>query len=905
MLRTLLFLLICACIYSTRCQTGVLAADFESSAPASLKVSADTKAGQPAIKATKNPLDASTAAEVTAHLAGAGAGWAGIVFPVSGVTSETDTITFDARAAGESGGLFITLTERDGSRWNANVKLEKEWQRFSVPAYYFSWFSGPASGEKTSPRFENVVSVNPWVGAMFQGANGFAIDNVRLADVVPLVSLRAVGDARVSLQTDATIEVEAVSGARKYTGELFVAIRNRKAALIPEKVPMRDGRAIIPIFAREPGVLELFLYEPYARTEQATSVTVERNGLYTQYQFEGFEGEQLLFANQAFAPTLKIEGTTRTPLTAHVEVRDHEGRVLVSQNESAAELFAGRGKLTIPTPGLAQLHIKLLAEPITQFPRSENRLPVSLHRAKDALNAVTADGITTDIVGGSLVYHDGLPTTATVLGEDRFPVFVATLSPFENNLYRSPFGISSGALFHLKDAEIPHTGAKRLRWHRKLGSTWARNDFWWHEIEPTSGTFSWFKADTILNTYRTNRLRLLAILNYASAWDKNAPATPEARLKWSQYVETFARDYGKRVAAFEVWNEPNSGFWAPAPNVDAYRELVKVSREAVRKHLPNHSIIAGALAGFDPVFLEGMFKDGYGQYFDCVSYHPYPDRLYQGPEDNYLDRTIDGMKAIMQKHGAGEKDLWITELGWPTKPGGVTELEQANYLTRAYAMALAKGVTHLFWYNLVDGSDLPWRAGWDAHLGLLDWNYSFKPSAVAYNLVEFMMAHMEPIGMRRQGNAIICSYNIMVQRYKWPGIMHVAWTNRPAQVEDVDLTMVSRGPMYAFDYLGAEKLGKLISMQNPPEADDHNTTGSIDDRTTAAATRQNVSPGEGVAPITYADVSDTSGFPRTEPLYTSAQDALTTRTYRFQVNHEPIYIWDSGIAPPKPKKHGH
>jgi hypothetical protein len=607
------------------------------------------------------------------------------------------------------------------------------------------------------------------------------------------------------------------------------------------------------VFPRRVGRLDVYVFDPVTQQQVVIPVVAQQRGLRVDFRFEGEEAsQQVVFAHRPMRPVLRLEGETSVPLSAHLEITDHRGRRVAAINSSVADLTGRLTTVTVPCAGLMQVRIKLLAEPVSALPRVERNAPeflgtdpVAAERA--AAGITVPDGITTDIVVGSLVRLENLPSTATVLGQDRFTVWALADSPRENVLYSSPFGICSAALFHLSPTEMDDVGLKRLRWHRLLGSRWGRNDFWWHEVETTPTVYTWTKADKVHEMYRTAGIKPVAVLAYEAAWSPGvSPATNEQRGLWRDWVAALTARYRTGIPVHEVWNEPNHGFWKPAADAKAYRELVRATYEGVKSVITEPRVMAGALAGYDPVFMDAVLADGYSKYVDAVSFHPYPLRHTEGPEENDLPEACRGMRDLMRRYDmvAAGKELWITEIGWATRPGGATEEQQAAWLVRTYAIALQERLTKVFWFNLHDWTLLPWEGDWDAHLGLVDRNYRPKPSAVAYNLTQYMLAQTEPLGVSRQGKAVIHSFAIRKHSLKWPGKMHVAWTPREGDTETIELSMEAGGVLAA-DYLGAELKGQLV--------------GAV-----------------------------------------SATDAATTRTFRFTVTHEPVFIWDVGQPPAAP-----
>lgn len=868
----------CAFVPST-----TVVADFESTDPAAITRTQDTNVSGSVVQIEKNGLDGSRALRFTTDLTGLGAGWAGCSLPVksgAALPAGADAVTFDARSPKANSGLFVTLTESDGSRWNANVRLTGDWKHYRVPVGSFTPFTVAKGREGSRPRVQNIVSIDPWVGNALQGLNGFDLDYVAITDDQPAFVLRCVSETSIPLQRTTTVLLEAseTTGGvpSSFQGELWLDVMDRNNAIVPEKVSMRNGKASAEIFARHSGPLDLYVYEPESRSESIIPLTV-MDGMRTELSFNGFDGQQLIFANQILVPKLKLEGSGQLPLTVHIKVKDHNGRTIVSQFESVSALAAGKGRVAIPSAGLMSVDVKALAQPLGSFPHLPDNLPVPIPTRPEeepttSVAVALPEGLTTTAVIGSVVTLEDIPATATVVGEDRFTVWAITISPSELVLYNSPFGICSGGLFHLDLNQIATVGRRRLNWHRKLGSFWGRNDMWWDQSEPARGVFNWEKSNMVVNAYQEHDLTFLGILCYASKWSNGvAPADDEGRKEWREWIAELFKQFEGKFKAFEVWNEPNHGFWGPRPDADAYRKLVKTTYEQLRSTQARPRVVAGATAGFDPPFLEQLMLDGYGNYWDALSLHPYPENPGKSPEDNSLPETCAGVRNLMRKNGVLAKECWFTELGWPSGPEGVSEMDQANYLVRAYTIARYYDINKIFWFDLCDWTRMPWVGEAGAHNGLIDSNFRPKPAATAYNLMSFMLNQLTPKEVLTQGKATIYSFGVKLQSVKWPGAVYVAWTPRAGEEQDVELTMTAGGAVFAFDYLGAEQKPVVLSETPMP------LSSELQETTAAQSGKK--------------DSHELHNEPR--PM---------KRVCRFHITNEPLYIWES-IIPPKPHDH--
>lgn len=869
----------------------VTVADFSSTAPSEIRTVADKQVPAFEVQATTNPLNSSRAAAFQADLTAPGAGWAGISLPVTPLPG-ADYLTLDLNSELTSG-VFVTLTEEDGARWKTSVRVDPQWRKYRLPLYQFRWFEGPESRRETRPDPAALQTIELWTGNTFQGTNGFAVDNVVLHDELPSIHLRLASPApgeSLPLQQDARIVVEAVETTGgpvvPFSGQLWVDVHRPDEMLVPQVVAMEEGRAEIPFFARDNLALQLSVWEPHSRAELTTAIPVAMSDLRVRFELEGINRRAVVFANEPVRTRLRTSGTAPPPESVHLRLSDHRGQLIFAQNYKAADLVAEK-EIRFPAPGLFQLELKALAQPLSALPQADDSLTTSLYFAQ--VNRTLEryvdlpEGVTTRTVAGQIVLLADLPSTATIVGQDRRSLWVLPKSPSENTLYMSPFGISSGALFHMEPKEISGKGFQRLDWHRRLGSFWGRNDLWWHKIEPWLGRFELDQARQIAEAYRKANIKLLAVLGYGSAWarDGAAPATPQERQNFRRYLTRLLQEIPQNVYGYEVWSEPNTDLWRPAPDARAYRELVKATWDVLRggETTSPARIVAGATAGYDPVFLRTLMENDYARFFDVISLHPYPEALDRSPEENNLPEILGALRSLMRQFGVVEKERWITEIGWPTMPGGVSGQEQANFLVRTYTLALAHGITKIFWYNLQDEEDRPWIGDFRAHTGLMDSELHPKPAFFAYKLMNFMLGHTRFAQVRQQGRAVVYTFDILPQSVKYQrGRVHVVWVPaRDGEMQPVEVPIEGGGPVIAIDYLGAEQEGEQISKtQGKPSP-----AGEC-------------SPAEGEARTAVSEAPPVIGG-----LTYQIPDPDATYVWRFEASQEPLFIWDVGLPGPK------
>lgn len=196
-------------------------------------------------------------------------------------------------------------------------------------------------------------------------------------------------------------------------------------------------------------------------------------------------------------------------------------------------------------------------------------------------------------------------------------------------------------------------------------------------------------------------------------------------------MTALATRYKGKVAAYEIWNEPNLNYeWgSQTPDPAAYTAMLKTAYTAIKAVDPEALVITGGLSttgGGSPTaygdleFLQGMYDAGAKGYFDAFGSHPYPFGHPPSEVDPWglsLSRVQD-QHQIMVENGDGDTPIWITEVGWVIHSNwdlgehqniSVTEEQQARYLTETFTKVQQDWpfVEAVFLFNL-DFSTVSW-----------------------------------------------------------------------------------------------------------------------------------------------------------------------------------------------------
>jgi hypothetical protein len=255
------------------------------------------------------------------------------------------------------------------------------------------------------------------------------------------------------------------------------------------------------------------------------------------------------------------------------------------------------------------------------------------------------------------------------------------------------------------------------------GFKFVRMDFSWSGTERAPGRYTWDEYDELTANLEKRGLRALYILDYSNALYEDklisrdpisgkevtgiaAPRKPDSVAAFARWAAAAAEHYRGRGILWEIWNEPNIGFWKPQPNVDDYAALALATCRAIREADPQALILAPASSGFPWAFFESLFQSGVLEHLDAISVHPY--RNYsQGPETAAVDYRR--LRAMLERDApANKKALPIIsgEWGYATHTKGVSLATQAAFVARQQLANLYQGVPLSIWYDWKnDGTD--------------------------------------------------------------------------------------------------------------------------------------------------------------------------------------------------------
>jgi polysaccharide biosynthesis protein PslG len=348
---------------------------------------------------------------------------------------------------------------------------------------------------------------------------------------------------------------------------------------------------------------------------------------------------------------------------------------------------------------------------------------------------------------------------------------------------------------------------------KAAGAGMVRVDLGWASLEQDAkGRYSnWYlsKIDHVVDQAEARRIKVLFTFWETPCWASTAPEHLKQGCKgawWNRTVQRYpparasdygdalafvVRRYGSRVAAWELWNEPNHDHYFKARDkVSSYARLVRAAYPAAKDADPSARVVAGSLADADFEFTDALYARGVKGHFDAWSVHPYSeDRspLHPGIEGwskKSFVRGVPAVRATMLRHG-DDKPLWLTEFGWSTctvrdqaaYENCVDPATQAEYLRLAFGQMQAWSYVPVgVWFNMKDTSS---NAGDRVdNYGLLRHDGSEKPAYRSFRDAARALAGPARTGVlvlravRRRGRVLItgrlpAGRRARVKVYRW------------------------------------------------------------------------------------------------------------------------------------------
>ncbi len=341
-------------------------------------------------------------------------------------------------------------------------------------------------------------------------------------------------------------------------------------------------------------------------------------------------------------------------------------------------------------------------------------------------------------------------------------------------------GVNIGAV---SDMATPAEARRAIAYALQLHARLVRLSVPWSLLEPSGPNELEAQAltylDSVVADAAADGIHVIVTVQSTPCWVSSAPASllrrcvpgtegpanawpPKQPAAFASFCAYLASRYGTRLAAIEIWNEPdqsNEQYFAGPNKAALYTGLLRAAYPAIKAAAPSVAVLAGSLVGTNGAFLKLLYADGIKGYYDGLSVH-------------FYTLTLEALRVTreVQLANGDTKPLWLDEFGWPScAPRERIEQEQncltprlqaTNLRNTLRALARTPYVAAAIDYKLQDSSA--------EDFGLISASGAHKPSFTA-----FLSALQSPFGsispvtlrLRTKGSSVIASGSAPVGDY--------------------------------------------------------------------------------------------------------------------------------------------
>ncbi|HKV86358.1 MAG TPA: PKD domain-containing protein, partial [Candidatus Dormibacteraeota bacterium] len=227
-----------------------------------------------------------------------------------------------------------------------------------------------------------------------------------------------------------------------------------------------------------------------------------------------------------------------------------------------------------------------------------------------------------------------------------------------------------------------------------LGAGNVRIEFPWYLMEPaTKGTYDWTRADAIVASANSHGVTLQPAIVYTPAWAATDPTLAPNAQDFYDFVHALVARYKASIHVWEMWNEPDGTHYWNTSEAAYVSSILIPGYNAVKATDPSAKVIMGAPACATCGWIDGIYSNGGGNYFDIAAIHDY---------------NADPVAAAVMTYnslvgnGQGSKPIWLGEYG--VQENTTSDSQQQALMTLGLTEAGHPSVAQ--WYNLRDDNSM-------------------------------------------------------------------------------------------------------------------------------------------------------------------------------------------------------
>ena len=206
------------------------------------------------------------------------------------------------------------------------------------------------------------------------------------------------------------------------------------------------------------------------------------------------------------------------------------------------------------------------------------------------------------------------------------------------------------------------------------GFGWVRMDFAWSAIEKVQGQYDFSAYDTLVAGLTARHIKPLFILDYGNdLYQTGSPRSPEARAAFARFAAAAVTHYKGKPILWEIWNEPNGGFWKPQANAAEYGRLALETARAIKQADPNATVLRPEHRGSRWTSWRPSSKRAC-----CATWMPFPCIRIAATGPKARRRDYPAVRRLIQQYAPPGKDIPLVSSEWGYSAVNVTEEQQGR-----------------------------------------------------------------------------------------------------------------------------------------------------------------------------------------------------------------------------------
>ena len=305
---------------------------------------------------------------------------------------------------------------------------------------------------------------------------------------------------------------------------------------------------------------------------------------------------------------------------------------------------------------------------------------------------------------------------------EKFIKFAIIKKSTVKDIANSPFAIDAFLSWRFNNPDDVKTACDLIK---KIGVYLVRDRMSWNQVEKEKGNFDFGRYDKNATIQSECGLEILQVFHDTAIWaSSKKDDTENVKQKYPpedlrdvyNFFHKTASVFKGRVDYYEIWNE----FDIPVfflGKAEEYTAILKTAYLAIKDADSSAEVLFGSTTFgsgeivwgdetfYDEeadIYIEKVFENGAIYFFDIFNTHHY------GPVDGLVGKIKRNNRILNKYCGKGtdvpeEKVLWLTEMGSTStkkmeEKVAESEILQAEYLVKAYALGISGGLKKFFYF---------------------------------------------------------------------------------------------------------------------------------------------------------------------------------------------------------------